>query len=78
MFKKNQNSVIICKNCNSIGHIYRECPHPISSYGIVVYKIINNISYYLMIQRKNSLSFMEFIKGNYKPTDINNIKFLIE
>jgi ADP-ribose pyrophosphatase YjhB (NUDIX family) len=78
MIKKEKNSIIICKNCNSIGHIYRECPHPISSYGIIVYKIINNISYYLMIQRKNSLSFMEFIKGNYKPTDINNIKSLIE
>jgi len=75
MTKKNID--ITCKNCNSIGHIYRECPHPISSYGIITYKIIENNIFYLMIQRKNSLAFMEFIKGNYKSTDINNITCLI-
>lgn len=68
---------IICKNCGSIGHIYRECPHPITSYGVICYKLYNNEPYYLMIQRKNSLSFMEFIKGNYKHTDLDNIHKLI-
>ena len=69
---------IVCKNCNSIGHTYRECPYPICSYGIICYSVINNEIYYLMIQRKNSLSFMEFIKGNYKTMDICKITKLIQ
>ena len=45
-------SKIICKNCNSVGHTYRDCPHPISSYGIICFTIIDNEIHYLMIQRK--------------------------
>ena len=71
-------SKIICKNCNSIGHTYRDCPHPISSYGIICFTIIDNEIHYLMIQRKNSLSFMEFIKGNYKSMDFSKINTLIQ
>lgn len=71
-------SKVICKNCNSIGHTYRDCPHPISSYGIICFTKINNEYHYLMIQRKNSLSFMEFIKGNYKSMDFIKINKLIE
>jgi 8-oxo-dGTP pyrophosphatase MutT (NUDIX family) len=70
-------SKIICKNCNSMGHTYRDCPHPICSFGIISFTIINNEIHYLMIQRKNSLSFMEFIKGNYKSMDFSKIKTLI-
>jgi 8-oxo-dGTP pyrophosphatase MutT (NUDIX family) len=75
MSKKNET---ICKNCNSIGHTYRECPYPISSYGIICYVVINKELHFLMIQRKNSLSFMEFIKGNYKSMDIPKINKLIQ
>ena len=71
-------SKIICKNCNSIGHTYRDCPHPISSYGVISFTFINNVVHYLMIQRKNSLSFMEFIKGNYKSMDFSKINTLIQ
>jgi 8-oxo-dGTP pyrophosphatase MutT (NUDIX family) len=71
-------SKIICKNCNSIGHTYRDCPHPISSYGIICFTIIDSEIHYLMIQRKNSLSFMEFIKGNYKSMDFSKINTLIQ
>ena len=71
-------SKIICKNCNSMGHTYRDCPHPISSYGIICFTVIANEIHYLMIQRKNSLSFMEFIKGNYKSMDFSKINTLIQ
>lgn len=39
------------------------------SFGIICYRIKNNNVEYLMIQRKDSLSFMEFIRGRYKVTD---------
>lgn len=67
----------ICKNCSSLGHNYRVCPHPIMSYGIICYYIHEGELYYLMIQRKDSLSFMEFIKGNYDTNDEEYIRQLI-
>ncbi len=66
-----------CRNCGLNGHIYKNCPHPIISFGIICYKIENNDIKYLMIQRKDSLSFMEFIRGKYETTDIEYIKRLL-
>lgn len=66
-----------CRNCGLNGHIYKNCPHPIMSYGIICYKVENNEIKYLMLQRKDSLSFMEFIRGKYQISDIDYIKFLI-
>jgi len=54
-----------CRNCGLNGHIYKNCPHPIISFGIICYKIDGNEIKYLMIQRKDSLSFMEFVRGKY-------------
>ena len=67
-----------CRNCGINGHLYKDCIHPIMSFGIVCYQIddINNLKN-LMIQRKDSLSFMEFIRGKYNTSDVTYIKQLI-
>jgi 8-oxo-dGTP pyrophosphatase MutT (NUDIX family) len=87
MKKKKEEDIIIekkqyyrpqsCRNCGVNGHLYKDCPHPIMSLGIICYKINNNEIKFLMIQRKDSLSFMEFIRGKYDTHDINYIKQLI-
>lgn len=65
-----------CRNCCQIGHQYKDCPHPITSFGIICYKKVYypepHIEY-LLIQRKDSLSFMEFIRGKYDIHQINYI-----
>lgn len=66
---------IICKNCGCIGHVYKQCPHPTTSIGIICIDTTNKK--YLMIQRKYTLRFMEFIKGNYDPHDIDYVCGLI-
>ena len=62
-----------CRNCGEVGHLYRVCPKPIMSFGIICFRINNNNLEYLMIQRKDSLSFMEFIRGKYQ---LNNIEYI--
>lgn len=67
-----------CRNCGVNGHLYKDCIHPIMSFGIICYKRDeNNTIKYLMIQRKDSLSFMEFIRGKYNISDTMYIQKLI-
>jgi 8-oxo-dGTP pyrophosphatase MutT (NUDIX family) len=62
---------ILCANCGCMGHVYKNCNHPIISYGVICYKLVydselNGIHpQYLMVQRKDSLSYVEFIRGKY-------------
>jgi len=67
-----------CRNCGLNGHLYKDCPHPIMSFGIICYKIVNDVIKYIMIQRKDSLSFMEFVRGKYNIEDNKYIIKLIE
>jgi 8-oxo-dGTP pyrophosphatase MutT (NUDIX family) len=67
----------LCRNCGHIGHIYKNCPHPIMSFGIICYKVENGEIKFLMIQRKDSLSFMEFMRGKYEITNLDYIKQLL-
>ena len=63
-----------CNNCGNYGHVYRNCRHPILSYGIILY---NNKSEIIMVERKDSLSYIEFMRGKYNSIyDNDYIKLL--
>lgn len=68
-----------CRNCGATGHIHRYCSEPIMSFGIICFR--KNMEQqrleYLMIQRRDSLSFMEFIRGKYELENIEYIKHLM-
>jgi len=56
-----------CNNCGNYGHSYSNCRHPILSYGIILYNINDNgDSKIIMVERKDSLSYIEFMRGKYK------------
>ena len=54
-----------CNNCGKNGHQFHSCKHPITSVGIITFRIFNNNLQYLMIKRKHSLGFVEFMRGKY-------------
>ena len=66
-----------CNNCGNEGHYYRECRYPILSYGIILYDDTekDNIKI-VMIERKNTLSYIEFLRGKYKLEDKDYINVL--
>ena len=62
---------VYCNNCGNEGHLYRHCRLPVLSFGVLCIegeKI-------LMIQRKDSLSYIEFLRGKY---DTHNVKYLVK
>lgn len=55
-----------CGNCGRGGHIFHQCKMPIMSLGIVAFtKDSGGVLRFLMIRRKNTLGFMDFIRGKY-------------
>ena len=54
-----------CNNCGKNGHQFHSCKHPITSVGIITFRLFNNKLQYLMIKRKHSLGFVEFMRGKY-------------
>ena len=67
-----------CKNCGNYGHVYKNCRHPILSYGIIIYdEDKNGNKKIIMVERKDSLSYIEFLRGKYtKPDNIEYLKLL--
>lgn len=128
-FKK----IVYCANCGERGHIYRECSGPITSFGIIAFKVVysqqdesgdlnenlkkiisehkipkeidsnqlslplpllnfypkTNLLYksnypkikFLMIQRKDTMGYIDIIRGKYpdeEPQKSNTLKIFLE
>lgn len=62
-----------CNNCGNTGHLFKECKIPKTSYGIICVRKINDEYKFLLIRRRCSLSYIEFMRGRYKIFDANMI-----
>lgn len=56
---------IICINCSKKGHAFKDCDYPITSYGIIGYKRINNDIKYVLVQRKDTMGYIDFVRGRF-------------
>ena len=74
MFNKNYN---ICNNCGKQGHVYNNCKIPITSYGVISFRKKETIQY-LMICRKDSLGYVDFIRGKYPLYNKKYIQNLVD
>ncbi len=100
---------IYCVNCGECGHIIKNCKGPITSFGVIIFKIVNNEEEekndipdnlksvlnllkankyilpfkknypkvkFLMIQRKDTMSYIDFLRGKYPLEDPEKTKML--
>lgn len=67
-----------CNNCGNFGHLYRNCKLPVMSYGILTFYNEKDLTKLLMIQRKDSLCYIEFIRGKYTLDNVEYIKILLQ
>jgi 8-oxo-dGTP pyrophosphatase MutT (NUDIX family) len=70
-------NINMCNNCGKQGHSFYQCKLPITSYGIIVFrKSIDGIQF-LMLRRKDSFGYIDFIRGKYSPYNIYQIQNII-
>jgi len=54
-----------CNNCGKQGHLFHQCNHPIISSGIIAFRKGNEGIEFLLICRKDSLGYIDFLRGKY-------------
>ena len=71
-----------CSNCGKNGHFFRECKEPIVSLGIIAFRQTTDQKTatieWLLVRRRVSIGFIEFIRGKYENRDIGSIQVLID
>tara|TARA_B110001454_G_scaffold218686_1_gene247449 strand:- start:3949 stop:4755 length:807 start_codon:yes stop_codon:yes gene_type:complete len=72
-----QHNNQFCNNCGKIGHGYNRCSKPIISSGIIAFNKHEEVFKYLLICRKDSLGYVEFIRGKYPLYNKTYIQNLI-
>jgi len=61
---------ICCRNCGEKGHMFKNCPKPITSYGILCFhKNSSNKIKYLMIKKRHTFAYIEFLRSKYDLLD---------
>ena len=68
-----------CNNCGKPGHLFHQCKMPITSIGIIAFRIRKtsndeSIIEYLSIRRKDTLGYIDFMRGKYS---INNKDYIM-
>ena len=67
------NQYSYCINCGKTGHYNYQCKLPIISIGIIPFTLDNGKYKYLIIKRKDSLGYVDFMRGKYSLDNISGI-----
>lgn len=70
---------IVCANCGGRGHIFKECADPVTSCGVICRRSdAEGRDMFLLVQRKDSFAFVEFMRGKYRVCDTPYISRLFD
>lgn len=67
-----------CNNCGKKGHMYKDCKYPVTSCGNIIYRDDSKEPRVLMIQRKDSLCYIDFVRGKYDNRNTSYMQTLID
>jgi 8-oxo-dGTP pyrophosphatase MutT (NUDIX family) len=73
----NKNTTI-CNNCGKQSHMFYQCKLPITSYGIIVFRYSDQGIQFLMIRRKDSFGYIDFVRGKYSPHNLTQLNIIID
>ena len=69
-----------CMNCGSLGHLYRDCTLPHTSFGVILFRPHPDRPgeiQYLLICRRHTFGYTECIRSHFDITDHDYIKQLL-
>jgi hypothetical protein len=72
------NNNNVCNNCGKQGHLFHQCKLPITSYGVIVFRHSDKGLQFLMIRRKDSFGYIDFIRGKYVCYNIEQIQQIVD
>lgn len=58
--------------------MFHQCKLPITSYGIVAFRSSIEGLQFLMIRRKDSFGYIDFIRGKYSPYNVCQVRTMID
>ena len=64
----------VCNNCGKQGHQFHQCKLPITSYGVILFRSSGNGIQYLMIRRKDSFGYIDFLRGKYVQNNLEHLQ----
>jgi 8-oxo-dGTP pyrophosphatase MutT (NUDIX family) len=73
----NKTTNNVCNNCGKQGHLFHQCKLPVTSYGIILFRSSLNGLQFLMLRRKDSFGYIDFIRGKYSPYNIDHVQSII-
>lgn len=56
---------LFCNNCGKHGHLFYICKIPITSIGVIAFRVVEDKIQYLMIRRKDTLGYVDFMRGKF-------------
>jgi ADP-ribose pyrophosphatase YjhB (NUDIX family) len=70
---------LFCSNCGKYNHVYNQCIEPITSIGVICVRYNQDIKEfeYLLICRKDTLGFIDFMRGKYSYSNLPHLKNVI-
>jgi 8-oxo-dGTP pyrophosphatase MutT (NUDIX family) len=69
----------LCNNCGKQGHQFHQCKIPITSHGIILFRFTPEKGLqYLMIRRKNTFGYIDFIRGKYVHNNYSHLKVMFD
>ena len=80
MMQKKNYRKHVCNNCGIYGHLFYKCKKPIMSFGIICFRYhpILKENQYLMVRRKDSLGYVDFLRGKYNQNNDFHLRNIID
>ncbi len=71
-------NINVCNNCGKQGHMFHQCKLPITSYGIITFRSSTEGLQFLMIRRKDSFGYIDFLRGKYSPYNLTQLITMVD
>ncbi len=71
-------NINVCNNCGKQGHMFHQCKLPITSYGIITFRSSTEGLQFLMIRRKDSFGYIDFVRGKYSPYNLTQLITMVD